>query len=64
MGSSTSKLWTIRGGGGQNKKEGPGALPAAPEKVHQPGEGIRSMKTSQAFRALNFELYAKPVSKE
>jgi hypothetical protein len=26
-----------------------------------PGEGIRSLKTSAAFRALNFELYAKPV---
>ncbi|XP_021954585.1 small integral membrane protein 8 [Folsomia candida] len=28
-----------------------------------PGEGIRSMKTSNAFRALNFELYAKPNKK-
>lgn len=28
----------------------------------QPGEGIRSLKTSSAFRVLNFELYAKPVS--
>lgn len=25
-----------------------------------PGEGIRSMKSTTAFRAINFELYAKP----
>jgi hypothetical protein len=28
----------------------------------EPGEGIRSLKTSGVFRAVNFELYAKPVS--
>lgn len=33
-----------------------------PEKPHQPGEGIRSMKSTTLFRAVNFELYAKPVS--
>lgn len=27
-----------------------------------PGDGIRSMRTSRVFRAVNFELYAKPVS--
>lgn len=32
-----------------------------PDK-HQPGDGIRSMKTSRVFRVVNFELYAKPVS--
>lgn len=34
-----------------------------PEKPqqHQPGEGIRSMKSTTLFRAVNFELYAKPV---
>lgn len=26
----------------------------------EPGEGIRSMRSTTAFRALNFELYAKP----
>lgn len=26
-----------------------------------PGDGIRSMKTTNVFRALNFELYIKPV---
>ncbi|XP_055377229.1 small integral membrane protein 8 [Condylostylus longicornis] len=26
----------------------------------KPGDGIRSLRTSTAFRALNFELYAKP----
>lgn len=35
-----------------------------PEKPqqHQPGEGIRSMRSTTLFRAVNFELYAKPVS--
>lgn len=28
----------------------------------KPGDGIRSLKTSSFFRALNFELYATPVS--
>lgn len=27
-----------------------------------PGDGIRSMKTTNVFRVVNFELYAKPVS--
>ncbi|CAL8104642.1 unnamed protein product [Orchesella dallaii] len=31
-----------------------------PEKQHEPGEGIRSLKTSNIFRTLNFELYARP----
>lgn len=31
------------------------------EKKAMPGDGIRSMKTSNIFRALNFELYVKPV---
>ncbi|VVC92493.1 unnamed protein product [Leptidea sinapis] len=26
----------------------------------KPGDGIRSMRTSTAFRVVNFELYAKP----
>ena len=26
------------------------------------GDGIRSLKTSGVFRAVNFELYAKPVN--
>lgn len=29
---------------------------------YQPGEGIRSMKSTTLFRTVNFELYAKPVS--
>lgn len=28
---------------------------------YQPGEGIRSMRSTGVFRAINFELYAKPV---
>jgi hypothetical protein len=31
-----------------------------PEK--KPGDGIRSLKTSNIFRNVNFELYARPVS--
>lgn len=32
-------------------------------KINQPpGEGLRSLKTSNVFRTLNFELYARPVS--
>lgn len=34
-----------------------------PPPVSQPGDGIRSMKSTMAFRAINFELYAKPVSR-
>jgi hypothetical protein len=31
--------------------------------TNNPGEGIRSMRSSTLFRITNFELYAKPVSK-
>lgn len=31
---------------------------------YKPGEGIRSMRSTTAFRAINFELYAKPVSSD
>ncbi len=30
--------------------------------VHAAGEGIRSVKTTNVFRVVNFELYAKPVN--
>ncbi|KAF7287156.1 small integral membrane protein 8 [Rhynchophorus ferrugineus] len=29
-------------------------------KEVKPGDGIRSLRTSNLFRAVNFELYAKP----
>ncbi|XP_049286068.1 small integral membrane protein 8 [Anopheles funestus] len=29
-------------------------------KEHAPGDGIRSMRSTNVFRAINFELYAKP----
>lgn len=32
-----------------------------PQK-YKPGDGIRSMQSTSVFRAINFELYAKPVS--
>lgn len=31
------------------------------EKEATPGDGLRSLKTSNLFRVVNFELYAKPV---
>ena len=34
-----------------------------PVQKNAPGDGLRSLRTSTAFRALNFELYAKPVCK-
>lgn len=36
--------------------------PSAANRSTEPGSGIRSMKTTTAFRVVNFELYAKPVS--
>ena len=35
---------------------------AAAQKPQNPGEGIRDIKTTNVFRVVNFELYAKPVS--
>lgn len=32
----------------------------APDRKLGPGEGIRSMKATYAFKVINFELYAKP----
>ena len=32
------------------------------EAEKKPGDGIRSLKTSNIFRNVNFELYARPVS--
>ncbi|XP_037041210.1 small integral membrane protein 8 [Bradysia coprophila] len=34
--------------------------PEKPEHKYQPGEGIRSMRTTGVFRVVNYELYAKP----
>ena len=30
-------------------------------KKHTPGDGIRSLQSSPMFRAINYELYVKPV---
>lgn len=38
------------------------SAPTEEPKKYQPGEGIRSMRSTSLFRAVNFELYAKPVS--
>lgn len=35
----------------------------AQNQAAKPGEGIRSMRSTLLFRTINFELYAKPVSK-
>lgn len=56
MGGSAGKLNTMEKGHMKIEK-----TEAAPTQPHQPGEGLRSLKTSNAFRVLNFELYAKPV---
>lgn len=31
-------------------------------RVSAPGDGIRQVKTTNVFRMINFELYARPVS--
>ena len=33
-------------------------------KPHEPGSGIRGTRTTGVFRAVNFELFAAPVSSE
>jgi Domain of unknown function (DUF4500) len=43
----------------ESKNEVNKGIPEEPKKA-APGEGIRSMKATYAFRAINFELYAKP----
>ena len=48
--------------GNSSTNKAPAETTAAGSEAHHPGEGIRSMKTSSVFRAVNFELYAKPVS--
>lgn len=35
---------------------------ATRNKGNEPGAGIRALKTTGVFRAVNFELYARPVS--
>lgn len=50
-----------------NEKQ-PSATPAkgtTPQEAPkaQPGDGIRSLRSTGLFRAVNFELYAKPVRK-
>lgn len=32
------------------------------KKAPAPGDGLRSLRSTGIFRAVNFELYAKPVS--
>lgn len=32
-----------------------------PQEPKNPGEGIRSMRSTGVFRLINFELYTKPV---
>lgn len=43
----------------ENKSDPKIKVPEEPRKA-APGEGIRSMRATYAFRAINFELYAKP----
>ena len=46
---------------GKGKSKEAAAVQNEPTKS-EPGEGLRSVKTTNVFRAVNFELYAKPVS--
>lgn len=32
-----------------------------PQESKNPGQGIRSMRSTSVFRLINFELYTKPV---
>lgn len=32
-----------------------------PQEPKNPGQGIRSMRSTSVFRLINFELYTKPV---
>lgn len=45
------------------KMDGAGKIPPIAQNaaVNNPGDGIRSMRSSTLFRVTNFELYAKPV---
>ena len=45
----------------KKKSKAKGAVQEEPVKS-EPGEGLRSVATTNVFRAVNFELYAKPVS--
>uniref|UniRef100_A0A1Q3FYK2 Small integral membrane protein 8 n=1 Tax=Culex tarsalis TaxID=7177 RepID=A0A1Q3FYK2_CULTA len=40
--------------------EEPAKQPQPATKTSAPGDGIRSMRSTNVFRAINFELYAKP----
>lgn len=37
------------------------SAPKDQEKKYSPGEGLRSLRTTNLFRVVNYELYAKPV---
>ena len=57
------KFVMTRGGSSNTKApSAPSTTTSSPAPASEPGEGIRSLKTSGVFRAVNFELYAKPVS--
>jgi hypothetical protein len=47
-----------------SSKPPPPPPPPPPSSSHEPGDGVRSIATTNVFRALNFELYAKPVRRE
>ena len=44
----------------KNKSKPKDVVQGEPVKS-EPGEGLRSVATTNVFRAVNFELYAKPV---
>jgi hypothetical protein len=46
-----------------DKVDGAGKIPQIAQNAatSNPGDGIRSLRSSTLFRVTNFELYAKPV---
>lgn len=44
------------------KKPNPAPPAAAAPKEYSPGDGLRSLRTTGLFKAVNYELYVKPVS--
>lgn len=47
--------------GDKQQQQQQNAKPPIETAKAKPGDGIRSLQSTTVFRALNFELYAKPV---
>ena len=49
-------------GGGSSVPAKQGSIPKSAPEQPAAGDGIKSIKTTSVFKAVNFELYVKPVS--